>query len=196
MSEIIDLYSKFLLAFVGIVTPALSIFLNNYLIDRTRFEGVVKGQKEFSEDLIKKQFEIVKNSKDTNGLDFMNTSNELLRKTNEKLRGWEDIVERLNPKKFFVRNLWLLGGALFFLFIMLFIRTCKIVAYDNSYFQPFQISTFLISVTLCSIHVFLLIRLGLYLILVRPIVDEINLYIKTEKLETINSAIEVVKDLS
>ncbi len=154
MSEIIDLYSKFLLAFVGIVTPALSIFLNNYLIDRTRFEKVVKNQKTLSEKLIETQFEKEKTSKDSSGLGFIKTSNELLKKTNEKLKNWEQVVEKLNPKNFFVRNLWLLSGALFFLFCMLFIRTCKFIPYDSPHFLLCEITTFSLSVTLCSIHIF------------------------------------------
>lgn len=179
MSEIIDLYSKFLLAFVGIVTPALAIYLNNYLIDRTRFEALLKRQEEQSAALINQQF-IEANQNGTVGINFYNESNKRLGLQKKKIQEWESITNRLNPRNFFKQNILLLAVSLFFLFCWLLVRSDKII-YSNTHHYLYQIIPCAISVGSFSYHIYNLIDLGFYLIRVRPVVDEINDHIKNRR---------------
>ncbi|MES2395496.1 MAG: hypothetical protein V4549_05815, partial [Bacteroidota bacterium] len=167
LHDIIDLYSKFLLAFVGIVTPALALFLNNYLIDRKGFKTVIETQEKESENLIQKQFEDLKKDPNSDALKFIKDSNKDLGQANLKLEKWNEIYKKLNPLDFFRTNLILLSLSLLFLFVWLFIRTCKILPYDSSSFQPIQISACLLSLGFCVWHIINLLNIGFYLIRVR-----------------------------
>lgn len=194
MKEVIDLYSKFLIAFIGIVTPALALYLNNYLIDRTKFEEVLEKEEKASKKLIDDQFKKAKDSPETNGMDLYDKSNNLLKERNEKLKSWKDVVDKLNPKKFFRKNLLLLSGALFFLFALLLLRSDKFIEYHpelSSGFQRSQMVACFLTVGLCGWHILNLINLGFYLIRVRPIVDEINEGIRLEKIKKGNTPEQV-----
>lgn len=181
LHEIIDLYSKFLLAFVGIVTPALTLFLNSYLIDRRGFQKVLKTQEGVAENQVKLQYAKIKNSPDADVLKFIEESNKELNDNNAKIKRWEVIYEKLNPRKFFATNLKLLAWSMFFLFLWLFIRTEKMLPHSSIFYQPAQILACFSSVGLCAWHLFNLQKIGFFLIDVRADVDDINDYIKEEK---------------
>lgn len=189
VGEIIDLYSKFLIAFIGIVTPALAIYLNNYLIDRSKFEELVISENKIASEVISRQTKDLQNTDDGN---FEKTSNDLLTKRREKLRNWEMIVKKLDPLRFFTINVSLLATTLLFLFLWLFIRAKKAAFADLSCYTCAQMLTCFVSVILCLWHIINLIRIGVYLIKVRPTVDEINSEIKLYNSSSKDDATEIV----
>lgn len=180
IGPLIDLYEKFLIAFVGIVTPALTLYLNNYLIPKSKFtkwkaeqEKDLKNRTQFQEE-----FEKVATTKED--LEFAAQSNEELRKDKEKFEKWEKIVEELDPKAFFIANVRLLALSMLFLFLWLFIRTEKYMSYDQCFFPFAQIITSVLSIGCCLIHLNRLYEIGNYLIDVRLDVEEINQEIDKE----------------
>lgn len=176
IKEIIDLYSKFLIAFVSIVTPALALYLNNYLINKTAFDKVILTEEDKAQKLRETENAIIEE-----GNELIAISNERLTAIINQLDLWKEVRRRLNPKDFFISNVILLSLSMFFLFIWLFVRTEKFIPRDCECFQLFQVSVCFLSVGFCSWHLIKLVRMGIYLIDIKPTVDIINNYIKKER---------------
>jgi len=174
IGPIIDLYEKFLIAFVGIVTPALTLYLNNYLIPKSKYN---KWKVYREEDLEKRtilqttleNFFITPEDKD-----FLARNKEELKKDKEKFKKWNEIVNELDPKSFFVGNVALLSLSMAFLFLWLFIRTEKFIKSGDCFFLFAQIFAGVLSMGLCGVHLRRLYEKGIYLIDVRLDVEEIN----------------------
>lgn len=183
--SIIDLYSKFLIAFIGIVTPALALYLNNFLINRTKFEKLVQEQEKMSAETKDIQDRMVINNPSAENIKLTEESDKELEEAQKTLAEWKKIVGKLDPRAFFKDNLTLLSLSLFFLFVWLFMRAYGPDKHHmTDCYKLLKIGVAAISVGACCIHIFNLIKMGFYLIDVRPAVDEINDHIKGEKIIT------------
>jgi hypothetical protein len=188
INPIIELYSKFLMAFISIVTPALTLYLNNYLIHRTKFEQMLKKRETDQQNLLDYfTVNIIQSNSD------INNSNETIKKMKTQTDSWLVVVERLNPLSFFKSNILLLSLSLFFLFAWLFVRTGKWIEPPSECYMTLQILVGITSLGCCLLHIYNLISMGVFLISARPIVDEINEEIAKVKAGHKTSARQVIK---
>lgn len=180
MSAVIDLYSKFLIAFVGIVTPALALYLNSYFINRTRFERIIKKQEKIINTILSIQNDIKSTGRDSVDIELATESNNKLNADKAKIEKWKKIVSDLDPKSFFKSNVLLLTISMTFLFVLLIIR-----AYfqdKNNCYYTLQFISFSVSIIACAIHISKLYNIGIYLINARSDVEDINTFMKDEEI--------------
>ena len=110
---------------------------------------------------------------------FANKSNEELAIEIKQLDKWKEIVHKLNPKDFFKENVKLLAVSMTFLFAWLLVRT--FIRHEGQCYYLLQITVCSISIGTCILHIMNLYEIGIYLIDIRPQVEEINGFLKRQE---------------